>query len=375
MQITKNSLLRNTFQLHSWFGLFTGIFLLLLGISGSLLVFYEEQDHWLNKRLLTVEPAGPRLSLDSLYRITTARYPAVDGLAWLNPDAEPNQAYNFRIYLNDTKLHTYDLGILTLNPYTGQMLREGRNDELQSGIMHWLFQFHFSFHLGMPGAALTAIFGLTMLISILTGLIVYRKFIWKVLTFKVRINRKNWRTISSDLHRIVGVWTLVLNMVIFFTGFWMNLFALKKEVWQNELKPTPSNTRFEQSFDSLLSAAKSQMPDLEPSYVYLPTQPLRQFSVSGNITGQNPIWGRGFISLNAHTGEVTSLRRPSSLSFSEKIEATVYPLHVGNYGGVLVKLLYVIIGLSPGVLSITGFFLWARRKRKKAPFKSLKLTT
>jgi uncharacterized iron-regulated membrane protein len=78
-------------------------------------------------------------------------------------------------------------------------------------------------------------------------LVVYRKFIWKVLTFRVKVNRKNWRTISSDLHRIVGVWSLALNVIVFFTGFWMNLFAFEKKTWDNEVVPTPTNT-FGQGF-------------------------------------------------------------------------------------------------------------------------------
>lgn len=359
---------RLLFTVHSWLGLITGFFLLLLGLSGSVLVFKDEIEDWAYGDLTHVRPQGKPLPLDSLYRIVVAQYPQLDGVAWTNPAAPADHSYQFRLYLNDTRLISYDLGALNINQYTGQTLRHGRSDDLEVGWIEWIFQFHFSFHLGMPGAALTAIFGLTMLLSILTGVVVYRRFIGKVLTFRVGINRKNWRTVSSDLHRIVGVWSLVLNALIFFTGFWMNLFAFEAETWHKETVPTPANTLPKASFDQLYAAARQQMPDLVPSYVYLPTQPERKFSVRGTLQGQNPLFAGGnLVAFDAQTGAFLRKSTFDDFSFWEKIDAFAFPLHVGNFGGIAVKILYVIVGLTPGLLSVTGFMLWWRRNRKKIP--------
>ncbi|MFN8355191.1 MAG: PepSY-associated TM helix domain-containing protein [Spirosomataceae bacterium] len=361
---------RKLFKIHTWFGLITGIFLLLLGLSGSLLVFREELDEWLYPPMHHVTPQGHKLSLDKQYQLITSQYPDLDGIAWLNPEATASEAHQFRLYLNDARLVSYDLGAVSLNPYTGEILRRGRSDDLEVGWIEWIFQFHFSFHLGMPGAALTAIFGITMLISILTGVLVYRKFIWKVLTFQVSINRKNWRTISSDLHRIVGVWSLVLNVIIFFTGFWMNLFAFEASVWQREVIPTKPNTLAKVSLDGLYAQATRLLPELVPSYVYLPTQPERNFSISGYLVGQSLITGgSNEVAINAFTGQVVGVTRYDQQDTWTRIKDTFFPLHVGNYGGVGIKILYVIIGLTPGLLAITGFLLWWRRKvkSKKTP--------
>ncbi|MCE6991137.1 PepSY domain-containing protein [Dyadobacter sp. CY323] len=365
----KNKLLRRyLFKLPSWLGLFTGIFLILLGLSGSVLVFRTELDKLFNQDLLHIshsETTVPDQVLQRCYDNITGRYPNLDGIAWVNPDARPGEAYDFRIYFNDARLLTYDLALITFNPYTGAILREGPSSEFAPSFIEWLFQFHFSFQLGMPGAALTAIFGITMLFSLLTGAIVYRKMLWKVVTFRARINRKNWRTISSDLHRIVGVWSLILNAIIFFTGFWMNLFAFKPKTWQNELVATKRNTHISISPDLMYSNALSAMPDLEPTYVYLPTQPQRKFEVRGYTKGQLKLWGSGnSVQLDQQTGEILQVSRITEQPLGERIEATFFPLHVGNFGGLPVKILYVIIGLTPGLLAVTGFLLWWRRMNK-----------
>ncbi|SKB79008.1 PepSY-associated TM helix domain-containing protein [Dyadobacter psychrophilus] len=364
----KVSFRRSLFKLHSWLGLITGIFLILLGLSGSVLVFRTELDHFFNRDLLHVsslEKTVPDQVLKNCYQTVISRYPNLDGIAWVNPDAGAGEAYNFRIYFNDARLMTYDLALISFDPNTGVILREGPASQFTPSFIEWLFQFHFSFQLGIPGAALTAIFGTTMLLSLLTGAIVYRKMLWKVLSFRVKINRKNWRTISSDLHRIVGVWSLLLNAVIFFTGFWMNMFAFKAKTWQNEMASTKANTPISVSPDQMYRRALSAMPDLEPTYVYLPTQPGRKFEVRGYTKGQLKLWGSGnSVRMDQQTGEILQISRFAEKPLGERIEATFFPLHVGNFGGLAVKILYVLIGLTPGLLAVTGFLLWWRRVRK-----------
>lgn len=43
---------------------------------------------------------------------------------------------------------------------------------------------------------------------------------------------------------------------------------------------------------------------------------------------------------------------------------TFYPLHIGAVGGPVVRWLYVILGLAPAVLSVTGVLIWYRSWRK-----------
>ncbi|WP_044199977.1 PepSY-associated TM helix domain-containing protein [Dyadobacter tibetensis] len=362
------SMTRRIFKWHSWLGLFTGIFLFLLGLSGSVLVFKTELDEFFNHDLLKISPLDngrEQGTLKKCYDTIVSRYPNLDGIAWVNPQAGPEEAYNFRIYYNDARLMTYDLALISFDPYRGVILREGPSSQFTPSFIEWLFQFHFSFQLGIPGAALTAIFGLTMLLSLITGAVVYRKMIWKVLSFRLRLNRKNWRTITSDLHRIVGVWTLLLNAVIFFTGFWFNLFALDSKSWEKEMVTTKPNTPMAISPDRMYHQALQAMPDLEPSYVYLPTQPGRKFEVRGYEIGQWKLCGAGSsVKVDQQNGEIFQISRLSEKPFSDRLVSTFLPLHIGNFGGLPIKILYVFIGLTPGLLSITGFMLWWRRRKK-----------
>lgn len=108
------------FSLHSWLGLISGIFLLLLGLSGSALVFLKEIDQMINTELLHVSPAGQALPLDTIYRSIGQQQPNLTGIAWLNPNATTEEAYDFRLYQNDGKISTYDLGMMSIDPDSGK---------------------------------------------------------------------------------------------------------------------------------------------------------------------------------------------------------------------------------------------------------------
>lgn len=357
------------FNLHSITGLVTGLMLLLLGISGSTLVFMPEIDHYANRERLTVTaaPHQQRLSLDSMYRIITSRHAQLEGIAWTNPD-EKNQAANFRLYGNDGNVQTYDLGLISIHPYTGQVIREGSYRDLATGLIYWVYQFHFCFQWGMPGILLTALMGISMLLSCITGIIIYRKHCWQVFTFRVKLSRKNWRTFSSGLHRIVGVWSLLPNMVLFFTGFWMNLFGFDVATWHRKQVAAPAPQVLHHSLDTLYAKSLQALPGLHVLSVYLPVQPGKPFRVSGSLSGQARILARAgnTISADVATGCIKSVSRLEDRSWGQLLEGMVHPLHTGNYGNTLIKMLYVFSGLLPGLLSITGGLLWYRKLHSRS---------
>ncbi len=360
---TFRKITRLAYQLHSWLGLISGIFLLLLGMSGSALVFREAIDQKLNKTLLYVEPSAHPLPLDSMYRMISSKYPNLAGIAWVNPDARRDQAYEFRLYQNDGRLSTYDLGLMNINPYTGATLREGRLDALNTGFMHWLIQFHWSFQLGIPGLLLSTIFGITLMLSMLSGMLIYRKFIWRVLTFRAGLKWNNRRTISSGLHRVIGVWTLFFNLIIAFTGFWMNAFSMDPAYWRAQQQPAAANTLAAVPVDKLLEKALKALPGLQLRNVYLPTQPGKDFKISGTLAAQSAIRQNGnSVAVDPRSGMIKHIQRLEQLSFMEKLETSFMPLHTGSFGNLGIKLLYVCLGLMPGILAISGALLFMRRR-------------
>jgi hypothetical protein len=202
---------------------------------------------------------------------------------------------------------------------------------------------------------------------------VYRKYIVRVLLFRVPIKFKNWRTASSDLHRVIGVWCIVFNILIFYSGLEMNWPGFDPDLWQ-PYEPEQKLTKPLASLDSMLDQAYAEIPGFYIRYFYIPFTEGAQVTASGDIPETPLIIMRGAsrISFDAYSGEKTEVYDINKQSFGTKVSASTYSFHVGSFAGHFSRILYIFVGLSPGVLSVTGFFLWWRRKKFIKRHRSIK---
>lgn len=367
---------KKIFTLHSWLGLLNGIWLLILGISGSLLVYGQELDRWLNKDILTVAPRVQALPLDTLYKIARKAHPEASGMnvGWF--PRSPTDCYTFRLYdmaAKESMFRWVDLYNVDMDPYTGKILREGYYRDFSSFI-HWTHTLHYSLHLGMPGILLIAIAGILLFASVITGLFIYRKYFFKVLVFRAPVKWKNWRTVTSGLHRYIGVWSLLFNILIFYSGLQMNWVAFDGKAWQPPAISEINNEPYANIDQMKLDAGKI-FPGFKVKYIYIPFTrktgneiSIGNAVVSGDIPGTPSIIPRGSssVSFDIKTGAVVNKvdinEEMKKKNIGEKFNAIAYSFHVGSFAGAFSRVLYVFIGLAPAFLSLSGFMLWWRRK-------------
>jgi uncharacterized iron-regulated membrane protein len=61
-------------KLHLWIGVSAAIFLVILGITGSIMAFEDEIDHWLHPAIWYVKPGAAPLPQSALIRAVEQRY-------------------------------------------------------------------------------------------------------------------------------------------------------------------------------------------------------------------------------------------------------------------------------------------------------------
>ncbi|MEG4325971.1 PepSY-associated TM helix domain-containing protein, partial [Microcoleus sp. herbarium5] len=69
------------FKLHLYLGLVVGIFLAVIALTGSLLVFGPEIERFFNPQLLQVIPQGERIPLENVLHIVEKAYPQNQALS------------------------------------------------------------------------------------------------------------------------------------------------------------------------------------------------------------------------------------------------------------------------------------------------------
>ena len=355
---------RKIFSVHSWFGLISGLFLLLIGCSGSMLIYRSAIERWLHPGLYHLAPQQKIMPYDELYRKVAKKYSPGFESYTISIPKHPTDVVEFTLSHGRKDHHSNPLYIVDIDPYSGTILREGYCDELSTSLTHWLLYFHHSFQYGTIGKMIDALAAISIFISMATGLFIYLKSMPKVLLFKIPLQWENRTIFYRRIHRIIGVWALLFNMLLFFTGFWMAKGVFSLKTWQL-IKPR-SILHIETSIDECLRKSKEIFPGFEPTEINGPTTTDDNIVINGNTDGTSPfLYGlASYVSFNPKTSEVVERYNINDVSLAEKFEGAVWPLHIASFGGHLVKILYVIGGFTPGMLSLTGFLLWRRGKTR-----------
>lgn len=353
---------RRLLSLHRWLGLCSGILLLLVGLSGSALVYRKSLERWLSPALYTIAQTGPRLSLDSLYDIVYTRSGGNFTSCSFDMPSTQEEVIEFTLSFPARNHHSGSRYIVDLDPYTGRVLREGYCDDPSISLTHWLMYFHDSFHFGQVGLLVVAVAAMIMFLSIITGLFIHGKNIINVMTFRIPLMRQRGTHLYRAIHVYVGVWTLLFTIPVFFTGFWMVRSALSPSGWK--LDEPRKAIHITASLDSCLMTSGKLLSGFIPDYVSIPARESDPIRIDGNMAGSSKLMlgDASFVSFHAMTGNAVGTLDIRTIPFPENLVATFWPLHAGNYGGNGIRMVYVVGGLMPGVLAISGFILWWKRR-------------
>lgn len=362
----KKRITRLSFRLHGWVGLVAGLFFILYGLSGSLLVFRHDLDRYFNPELHNLVPENKKVPADEIYRMILRTHPNLKKLVLHDFPRDKYDSYEFMLYKRQEHLTDNYLYYVFVNPYTGKILKEGGYQEMAPSFLRWLYTLHYSLQLGIPGMFLSAVIALIMLLSLITGTIIYRKHLWEALRFKAGLNFKSFRTGISSLHRIIGVWALLFNAVLFFTGFWMLREYFNPSMWV--LQKQQANYEVPLNIDGVVTRACKSVPGFVPVAVNIPTTKDADILVRGKMPQTTNVLLHGkasSIAFDANNGTVKNYKVIDEQGIEERLEYMAYKLHEGAFAGNILKWIYVFFGLTPGFLSITGALLWLRRREKK----------
>lgn len=346
--------------IHSWAGLAAGIFILLLSVSGTMLVFHSELDS-LQKPAVR-EKNTAVISVDSCYTIVQQNYPHAEISSCELP--VKNYPYSFFIY-DSLYNNAAKVQEIFIDPYSGAITgTRGGSDDIRHNFMGWLAKFHNSFHAGKAGEWLLGLIAIVFVLSISTGIVLYRKSIAAVLSFKQSALNK------SNLHQVVGVYALLFNLLMGISGYWMQRYVFKKEfytvsTWVKSVKPSPSPFF---SFDTAFNKIKKQYPAFTPYVIYFAQNTKSSTALYGSNNTNGFIHSKKFADVIAldSSGAIAKTRFVYENKPGDYYDIINSQLHMGKYGGWFIKLLYGLFGITGAVLSITGFSLWLKRKRRNS---------
>jgi len=270
---------KRLWQIHSWMGLLAGIGLLVIGLTGSLLVFHDELDAATAPGLFLAQPASStRQPLDLLFANVEKALPDNEISSWL-PASEPGAVD--RVFV--VKHHHHERLLVTVNPYTGAILASPL--DARRTVTGRIMELHYTFFAGRIGTLLAGLFAVLLCLLGLSGFWIYQNFWSNFIRLRWRASRQIF---LSDLHQTVGIATVVFQLILGFTGAYWNIpDALRQFRFPNAHPPEITARHWSRniSLDALLDRARQDLPGFQPTFIGFPAISGADLQILGHAGG------------------------------------------------------------------------------------------
>jgi uncharacterized iron-regulated membrane protein len=347
-------------RLHLFAGLIAGVFLILLGITGSFMVFEDEVDRALNPKLTWIIPGEKRLTLTEIKSRLEERY-AGRTVVGFSISPRDNIAWGAAL---QSKASQEPLNVV-FNPFTGDVLGTGADRNNFVGYVH---DFHLRLMMGDWGALIVSLAAVFLLFLSLSGI---------VLWWPRKLLAVNWRVLPKqlnlDLHQVLGIYISLFLMIFSTTAIvihWENGAARLANLITNSPDPppfprpqpfTPNTATI--SPDRLLSIAESAAPGAHATWIMLVGNPVR---IAMKYPEDRTPSGRTNIFIDAYNGNVMCQvnSRSGPLGF-RMVKLWNREIHTGDIGGLPTRILVCLVSLMLPVMAVTGPLIWWNRRRSR----------
>ena len=236
-------------------------------------------------------------------------------------------------------------------------------------VMHFLLQLHTDLLLGLPGMLFLGVIGLLFVAAVVSGIVLYAPFMHRQPFGVLRVNRSA-RLKWLDHHHLLGIVTAAWALVVGLTGVVNTLATPIIALWKNEQLAELTTQHAggsalagRSSLDAAVAKAQAAAPDRILQFVAFPGS---AFSTSHHYA----VFLHGDASLTTHlitpaiidatSGELVAMRE---MPWYTKALSLSKPLHFGDYGGLLLKILGAALTLVTIVVLGSGPYLWFVRRR------------
>ncbi len=381
-------------KVHLYLGMSVGMMLVLIGLTGSILVFHHEIDEWLNPSLLRVDPPAGQPSayrpVDEIVdaairampegsRLTYGEYPRNDAVAYQWHFSVPGVLDpQTRI---DFSLHHVFVDPYTANVTGSRLVRPaGLGGAFPRTFIGFVFALHYALLLprgGDPafGDTVVSISAMMLIVSLVTGVYLWwpRGKEWaNALTIK---GHAHIRRLTFDLHRVTGVCFGVVLLAMFISGVYLNLRGpfntligffspvIDRYAVQSQIVPNGHPI----SLGEAMRIVQERYPQGRMDWLYFPRTPAGTYMICHrDIEGISLVLTRRCVVVDQYNGAIRHVQTPESGTGGEYFIQWQWPVHSGQVFGMPGRLIVVASGLICPLLFGTGGYLWWRKRTKRS---------
>jgi len=362
-------------RLHLWLALPLALFLIVLGLTGSVITWMHELDVFLNPGLLQVAVGD-----------NETQQPPATLLARLNE--LPGYANPYMLELpekkNDVLIARYKVlkqstvaRQVMMNPYSGAIIGErnwGEAGLSRPLLMPTLFHLHRQLLTGDTGKIVVSINAILLAIIALTGIYLWwpawrLKAWWHAITVS---HTGSWTRFNFRLHRAAGFYSAPVFLMLAVTGIYLNKPQWIMPVVAIFTQPASASPAVAKHLamgqeklplEEILHIAQKQFPTARISRINLPKTSSVNYEIRLHQRGElRQRTGATRVSIDGVDGRVIKIQDPLKARKWELISSYFFPLHSGEIFGLTGKIFISLFGLMPLLFVISGTLIWLKRR-------------
>jgi uncharacterized iron-regulated membrane protein len=380
--------------LHRWVGLAMAAFLVVVGLTGSLLAFDYELERLISPQLFAASrPGVPPLDLASLAERAQALVPhgRVEETSITTPD-------QIVIRVSPRAEADPPLGFdeLFLDPWTGAELGRRTAGDLSQGainLMPFVYDLHWRLAMGNVGFWILGILAVVWTIDCFVGF--YLTLPVSLAKFWSRWKPSwlvKWRggafRVNFDLHRASGLWLWPMLFVFAWSSVMMDMRPayewVTKAVFSDyrsyrdmilSLQRRP-NAQPRLDWRAAQTRGETLMAEQAAARGFATREPLSlryhalfnayAYEARSSLdVSDRPPQGGATVLLDGDTGALIELLTPSGQRAGNTVESWLYALHMAHVFGTPYQIFVCALGLVIAMLSATGVYIWWKKRKAR----------
>jgi len=365
--------------LHLWLGLSSGLIVFVVCLTGTLFVFHEEINDYINRevRFVQIPESDTKVSIDAILKNLKTEYPHIT-VSQYTEYSDKNKAVVFRAM--DKNMPAYkSLCSVYADPYTGAILKVDHT----YAFFRLLVGIHINLMLGKVGSHIVQIATIIFLFELISGLIWWWPKRWNKSTvtksFKIKWNA-NWKRINLDLHNVLGFYVIPLALVLTVTALIISYAPVKEIVFKTvggsgkekpiyRVKHPVDSTANHLPMEELIAPFRGDLQHVKQLTATLPSARSGAILVRLEETATLLTFEGYQQFVSSYSGEKITIS--DAVSKDDRLLNTTISLHIGAWWGIVGKILTFIVCLICTSLPITGFIIWYNKKFKNKKVKKI----
>lgn len=381
--------------LHRWTGLTMTVFLILVGVTGSVLAFKTRIDRLINPQIYADPKAGAApLDPATLAERAEAQFPHMRVGFFA---VEREQVEIECVPRNNPatgKPFELDFDQLFLDPYTGNVLGKRKFGDLSEGRINFtpfVYKLHTSMAAGPKGEWVLGIVALLWTLDSFVGFYLTLPrgpgSFWKRWKHAWWVKwRASFFRVNFDLHRASGLWFWLLVFVFAWSSVMLALSPVYERVtgalfdyervdaMMSYALPQPKDHpkldwRAAQEAGQRLVAEQAALHGLTITRPYGMAY-IAEFGVYAyDVRVAQDIRGHGWdtgVWVDGDTGALRKLFLPYGEHTGNTISTVLWGLHYGDIRDILAyRILVFIFGLVIVILAVTGVYIWWKKRKAR----------